>query len=535
MRRAALATLAFVLFLYGPVPTAQALDGSDWTLTPTRGGVKIALHITGEGTITYFRVNREFHSSTVLEQVIALEDVGFNHNFNSHPLRRIYFDTAPTAGSIFTYTLSVNTQSVTKTVTPIARSAPDQPAGFAATADNGQVTLGWTNPSDPSIQRYEYRQKSGGGNYPSSWTAIPNSDDTTISYTVPSLSNGTAYTFQIRAVNTQGGSTASADRTATPAGATAAPAAPTPLTLTPGDGQIQVSWNAPAANGAVINDYDVRYRRSSVTAWTAHPHSGTGRSTVITGLINGQDYQVQVRAKNNVGPSDWSSSADGAPVAPSASVLAKPTDFTAAAGNAQVVLTWTDPSDTSITKWQYQQKENSNSYGNWTDILSSHANTTSHTVASLSNGVVYTFRLRAVNMNGNGAASDEASTIPAARSVVALDDQGPGVAFGKSVMVEAAYLLRNDVDSDGFRNGEELGVTAVSAPRQGAVTLNADTSITFTHAPPPARATPSPTPSATASTAAAPPSPAGLRRLRRLRRHRPPQLRVFPQCLRPWP
>ena len=94
------------------------------------------------------------------------------------------------------------------------------------------------------------------------------------------------------------------------------PSAPAAPTLTPGDGQLGVSWTPPADNGAPIDDYDVRYRAANGN-WTELPDSenSTATSTTITGLANGTEYQVQVRAGNRTGDGAWSASGTGAPVA----------------------------------------------------------------------------------------------------------------------------------------------------------------------------------------------------------------------------
>ena len=116
----------------------------------------------------------------------------------------------------------------------------------------------------------------------------------------------------MRAKNRVGGSDWSPSARATPAAAPAVPLAPT---LTPGDSELAVAWDAPAANGAKISDYDVRYKRSSDTTWSDHSHTGAGTETTISGLTNGQAYEVQVRANNRVGGSDWSPSARATPLA----------------------------------------------------------------------------------------------------------------------------------------------------------------------------------------------------------------------------
>ena len=99
-----------------------------------------------------------------------------------------------------------------------AGSVPAAPTGLTATAGEdggGAVTLSWTAPTGGgAVSRYEYRQKAGTGAY-GAWTRIPNSGASTTSYTVPGLTDGTAYTFRVRAVNSVGAGAASTEATAT--------------------------------------------------------------------------------------------------------------------------------------------------------------------------------------------------------------------------------------------------------------------------------------------------------------------------------
>ncbi len=93
---------------------------------------------------------------------------------------------------------------------------------------------------------------------------------------------------------------------------------------------------------------------------------------------------------------------------------ARPRGLSAEAGNAQVVLTWTDPEDDSITGYQVQKKKGSAAWGSWTDLSGSDADTVIHTVTSLDNDSEYRFRIRAKNGSGNSAASAAVSATPAA-------------------------------------------------------------------------------------------------------------------------
>ena len=438
MRRAALGALAFAMLLCVLVPTAQALDGSDWTVVATRGGVKITLNIQGEGTIRYFRVNRNFHSQAVPGRVIAQSTAGFSsHDTNSSPFHRIYFDTQPTAGGSFTYELSIASDSsaasdspdTTRTVTAIALSAPDRPTGFTATAGNGEVALRWDDPSDPSIQSYEYRQKTGSGGY-GSWTDISGSGASTISHTVGSLTNGTLYTFQVRAVNLTGDGVASNGASATPAAVPSKPGLPT---LTVGNAQLTVSWVAPAANGASISDYDVRYRAGNSGPWTEWNDTDTGTTigATITGLTNGQSYQVQVRATNSVGNSQWSNSRSATPAAQAPS---KPVVPTLAVGNAQLTVSWVAPAANGALISDYDVRYRAGNSGSWTDA-NYNGTGTSTTISSLANGTGYQVQVRARNSVGWGGWSDSASATPAAPATVPAKPTGFAATAGNGQVV----------------------------------------------------------------------------------------------------
>ena len=90
----------------------------------------------------------------------------------------------------------------------------------------------------------------------------------------------------------------------------------------------------------------------------------------------------------------------------------QPVNFQGTEDNGQVTLSWNDPQNPDITRWEFQQKESTGNYGPWTVISGSDATTTSHTVAGLTNAVSYSFKVRAVSPVGNGTASDERDATP---------------------------------------------------------------------------------------------------------------------------
>ncbi len=186
------------------------------------------------------------------------------------------------------------------------------------------------------------------------------------------------------------------------------PAAPTGLTASAGDSQVTLRWNDPG--NSTITKY--QYHQLSFEGevdWGDIPGSGaTTTMHTVKNLTNGVLYGFNIRAVNAGGNSPVSNVASATPKAASVAPSA-PTGLMATAGSGQITLTWTDPGDTSITRYQYQQKEGTGSYGGWTDMSGSGATTTTHAVSGLNDGTLYAFKIRSVNAGGNSPASAEAS------------------------------------------------------------------------------------------------------------------------------
>ena len=119
---------------------------------------------------------------------------------------------------------------------------------------------------------------------------------------------------------------------------------------------------------------------------------------------------------------------------------AAPTGLTVTPGNRLVVLSWSDPNNAGITGWQYRQKAGDGAWGAWTDIGSSGATTTSHTVSGLNNGTAYVFQVRARKGNVNGASSGDSSSVTPRRPEPTGNDGDGGDGPEKSVMMTRASL-----------------------------------------------------------------------------------------------
>ena len=79
---------------------------------------------------------------------------------------------------------------------------------------------------------------------------------------------------------------------------------------------LQASWSEPDNTGPAITDYDVQYREKGTGRFTDGGHEGPGLSLTLSDLKAGTLYEVQVRATNDEGTSDWSESGEGMTIAP---------------------------------------------------------------------------------------------------------------------------------------------------------------------------------------------------------------------------
>jgi len=270
---------------------------------------------------------------------------------------------------------------------------PAAPTGLTATPSGTQVTLAWaasTNATSYNVKR----ATTAGGPYASVVTGV-----TTTGYTNTGLANGTTYYYVVSAVNANGEGANSAE-----ASAITAPAAPTGLTATAGNAQVSLAWNA--STGAT--SYNVKRATTSGGAYTTIVTGVTTTSYADTGVTNGTTYYYVVAAVNASGESPNSAQASATPgVAPPA-----PTNLTAAAGNAQISLSWAASS--GATSYNLYRGTSSGFTPNDSNRAAAGLTATSYTSTGLTNGTAYYFIVRAVNAAGESGNSNEAGATPSA-------------------------------------------------------------------------------------------------------------------------
>ena len=306
--------------------------------------------------------------------------------------------------------------------TPSATSTvPGAPTLNTASPGNASVTLGWTGPSSDGgspITGYNvFEGTSSGGESTTPVNASPLAADAT-GYTATGLTNGTPYYFTVEALNANGPSVASDERSATPsASSSTPPTAPLSLHAAFANASVVLTWEPPSSDGgSPIKGYNVYEGTASggesTTPVNASPLPASATGYTATGLTNGKAYYFIVKAFNSVGASPGSNQAAAIPrTEPSA-----PTSLKAAFGNLEVVLTWSAPvADGGIGITGYDVYVGTKSGGESSTPVNSKPlapTARGYTATGLVNGTTYYFVVKAINPVGTGAASNQASASP---------------------------------------------------------------------------------------------------------------------------
>ena len=306
----------------------------------------------------------------------------------------------------------------------------------------------------------------------------------TTTTTVTGLTNGTGYTLAVRGVNWWGYGAAST-ATATPLWP-----APTNLVATPDSSRVFLEWD----RNPGITDYRVDVSDGSSVSVSA----GSGSKTIaaIDSLANGTAYTFTVLATQDSAQdsadSSWPAAVDATPMVVSPDA---PTNLSATPSNSQATLSWDDPGNNTITKYQVSRDGGTS----FTNISDSGASTTTTTVTGLTNGTLYTFAVRAENASGRGLAATTTATpvndAPTASAKTVSTDEDTaytfkGADFGFTSVKSGATLNHMKITAlpgadKGTLSVGGTAITGVTTPRQVTKTGLDAGNLTYT---PPANA-----------------------------------------------
>lgn len=204
--------------------------------------------------------------------------------------------TGLTNGSTYYYVITaVNGYGESGSSTEVAitlENAPYAPTGVTATSGAGQVTIAWS-PVETATSYNLYWSETRGVS-PVTGTKITGISNP---YVHAGRTDGSTYYYIVTAVNLYGESVASIEVAVT---LDNAPAAPTGVVATSGEGRVSIAWN-PSERATTYNIYwsnkpDVEIRESTRIEGVTSPY-------VHEGLINGTPYYYVVTAVNLNGES----------------------------------------------------------------------------------------------------------------------------------------------------------------------------------------------------------------------------------------
>ena len=190
--------------------------------------------------------------------------------------------------------------------------APDAPTGVVLTRvvnDGNSLNVSWTAPdaNGDTITNYIVSYANTNPNNSTDKADVSNGDANT-TLTLSGLNEGDTYNVNVRAVNdVSGGPVSSPEVSLNPA---VAPDAPTGVVLTRvvNDGNsLDVSWTAPDNNGDTITNYIVSYENDDSTDKGDVSNGDANTSLTLSGLNEGDTYNVNVRAVNDVSGGEVSS------------------------------------------------------------------------------------------------------------------------------------------------------------------------------------------------------------------------------------
>ena len=370
----------------------------------------------------------------------------------------------------------------------VPATAPDAPTGLEATPGDGSVTLRWTASAydgGSEVTSHQYRHKTTGGF--GSWEDIELSapgEANATSYPVTSLMNDTAYTFEVQARNEEGESGPSNQASATPVA---------------GDSTAPMLRSATTTSLELGLTYDENLDGGSEPAPSAFTVTVDGASRAVTGVSVGDTKVLltlapAVRAGDLVRVSytvpamnplrdeanNPAASFADHPVTNETPATAPdaPTNLKATPGDESVTLRWTASAHDGgreVTGHQYCRKEGTvascTAESDWQDIADSApggANATGYTVANLTNGTGYTFRVRARNAEGESDPSPEVGTTPDGADTASPElVRAVSAGFGRMVGSQALHLVSAHLEGGGGSQvtvgGERLGASAEAA------------------------------------------------------------------------
>lgn len=279
-----------------------------------------------------------------------------------------------------------------------AATRPSAPRAVKAAPLDKAVKVTWAAPSSRGTSRINAYAVQRRNSTSSPWVTVKYTGPSARAWTETGLVNGARFYYRVRARNSSGWGTASAQVSAVPRTVPGAPRYPEADAY---DAALGAYWQAPAANGAPIDSYQVQWSADGGTTWTGSVTSAAASTQAMPKLLPltpGTRYWLRVRAHNAAG---YGPTTGFGPYV----VRTAPgpvTNLAAASGAGQVELTWTAPvagtpvGSTAVASYKVESSADGIT---WTTHPETTA--TSTVVTGLTGGVAYQFRVSARSVVDN--------------------------------------------------------------------------------------------------------------------------------------
>lgn len=366
----------------GPVTGLMAVAGNasvtlNWTAPSHTGGTPITGYLIYRGT--------ESGQETFLWNTASLS----------------FKDTDLINGQTYYYKVRVSNSNgagqPSGEVSSTPLTTPYAPTDLLASRADQAAILTWLAPTvdggSPILYYRVYRGTTPG-------TEIFISNSTITSFMDNGLTNGRTYYYQVSAVTGAGEGSRSNTVSVVPA---TVPEAPSQVTAAGSAAKVTLTWNTPASGGSTITRYYVY--------WSVTPTGATNRIDTLTNattyvhteLTNGVTYYYSISTVTAIGEGPRSSIVSATPL----SVPSAPSELTAVGGAKSITLTWTAPSDGGTAVTGYKIYRGSASGGE--SLLRLIEPGTVYVDVGLPDNMLYYYKIRAINSQGDGPLSSEVS------------------------------------------------------------------------------------------------------------------------------
>ena len=373
--------------------TVAGHAGTDVTLTPS------------SGTLTFTTAN---WSTAQTVTVKAGNDTDLTN------------DTVTLTHSAASTDTNYNGITIGSVVVTVADNDTAQVTGVVVTSGNAGLVVNWVAVGNAT--GYKVQWKSGTQSYNTGTRQATITSGSTISHTIPSLTNGTEYTVRVTATRTGANDgPPSAEEMGTPEapGVTVSESA---LMVTEedttGNSYTVVLDTRPTVNVTVTvaghSGTDVTPTPASLTFTTANWN--TAQTVTVTATTDTDTTNDTVTLTHSAASTDtnYGGITIGSVVVTVAdNDTAQVTGVVVTSGNARLVVNWAAVGNATGYKVQWKSGSQSYNTGNRQATITS-GTTTSHTIPSLTNGTEYTVRVTATRTGANdGLPSAEVMETPA--------------------------------------------------------------------------------------------------------------------------